>query len=314
MTLRERVHGYLLGLACGDALGVPVDYASRSFLRKQPIRGMTGYGSHHQPPGTWSDDSSLSFQLVESLIEGYTPEGLARRLIAWYQRGEWTPGGQIYDVGLSTRYAIDRLERGISPQQAGAQGPISAGNGSLMRVLPLAFVFFSEKTALPARYARVQEVSCLTHRSLRPVLACFLWVEMGLELLHGTEKHAAYARVQQHLRAWLPTQGLPADELELFSRVLENNVAALPETEIFSSAYCIHSLEAALWCFLNAESFSEAVLSSINLGDDTETTGSLTGSLAGIYEGSRAIPAEWTQVLARRADIDQLADRFFAIL
>ena len=101
---------------------------------------------------------------------------------------------------------------------------------------------------------------------------------------------------------------------QLFGRVLGGNVARLPENEIFSSAYCIHSLEAALWCLLNTETFQQAVLCSINLGDDAETTGSLTGSLAGLYYGSGSIPAEWTQVLSRRDDIMALAERFSAAL
>lgn len=303
----------LLGFAVGDALGVPVEFRHRSELRRDPVTNMRGFQVHCQPPGTWSDDSALSFQLIENLMEGYDPEKLGQRFVGWYLRGEWSAHGHCFDIGVSTSKALRRIEQGIPALEAGENEEYSNGNGALMRVWPLAFSLLDEPN-LGTRYRWIRDVSNLTHRHVRSAIGSLLYVEVLRHLLLGLEKHDAYRLAREETSAFLTTQAVPADELELFHRVLTGNIADLPETEIYSSGYVVHTLEAALWAFLTTTTYKTALLRAVNLGDDTDTVGSLTGVLAAVTYGTASIPAAWRKVLARHDDIRELAGRFALFL
>ncbi len=303
----------LLGFAVGDALGVPVEFRHRSELRRDPVKDMRGFQVHCQPPGTWSDDSALSFQLIENLIEGYDPEKLGQRFVGWYLRGEWSAHGICFDIGISTSNALRRIDQGIPALKAGENGEYSNGNGALMRIWPLAFSLLNEP-ALSVRYRWIREVSNLTHGHVRSAIGCLLYVEVLRHLLLGLEKHDAYQLARAETSAFLIPLPTPADELELFRRVLDGNIAELPETEIYSSGYVVHTLEAALWSFLTTNTYKTATLRAVNLGDDTDTVGALTGVLAAVTYGTTSIPAAWRKVLARPDDIRELAGRFALFL
>ncbi|WP_041258447.1 ADP-ribosylglycohydrolase family protein [Fibrella aestuarina] len=315
-TGAQKITAALLGLAVGDALGVPVEFQRRAALAAEPVTTLQGYGTHNQPPGTWSDDSSLAFCLAESLCQGFDLDDLARRFVNWNEHGYWTPHGTVFDIGIATSKAIGRLATGITPTQAGGANEGDNGNGSLMRILPLAFVL--QGLPIHERYQRVADVSSLTHRHSRSIFACFIYCEYALELLKGTEKHEALRTVQERVHAFADNvPGLTENELAHFDRVLERGagngeilrLTDYTEAAIASSGYAIHTLEASLWCFLTSDTYVEAVLKAVNLGSDTDTTGCVTGGLAGLYYGLESIPAEWLDVLARRADIENLAQR-----
>ena len=125
----NKIKSALLGVAIGDALGVPVEFKPRSYLQKQPVKDMIGYGSHNQPLGTWSDDSSLTFCLVESLITGYDLKDLANRFVNWYETAYWTAHNDVFDVGIATSQAIWHLKQGVEPLKAGLAEESSNGNG-----------------------------------------------------------------------------------------------------------------------------------------------------------------------------------------
>ncbi len=189
---RDFIKDMLFGVSVGDAIGVPVEFRTRKNLQDDPVTGMRGYGSHHQPAGTWSDDSSLTFCLAEMLCGKYDPNDLARRFVNWEHHAYWTPHGSVFDEGIATSAAIDRLARGISPVLAGGNAEDSNGNGSLMRILPL--LFYVRKLNIDKRFQVVKDISSLTHRHIRSVLACFIYLEIALELLSGREKMEAYQR------------------------------------------------------------------------------------------------------------------------
>ncbi|QIX59971.1 ADP-ribosylglycohydrolase family protein [Hymenobacter sp. BT18] len=314
-TLETQIRAALLGLAVGDALGVPVEFQSRAARRQDPVVVMRAYGTHNQPAGTWSDDASLTFCLAESLCRGYDLGDLSRRFINWYEHGYWTPHGHVFDVGVATSEAIRRLSRGTSPLLAGGNDEYSNGNGSLMRILPLAF--WMQPLTLVERFRLSLEVSSLTHAHTRSILACFIYLELARQLLSGLDKHAAYKAMQQEVNEFAHTEPALLAELPRFHRILENpqadyeilSLIRYREDEISGSGYVLHTLEAALWCLLRYDTYAETVLAAVNLGDDTDTTGAVTGGLAGLYYGEAAIPPEWLQVLARRADIEDLARR-----
>ena len=308
----------LLGLAVGDALGVPVEFQPRAARIPDPVTGMRAYGTHRQPAGTWSDDSSLTFCLAETLA---LPNGrsavpdlgdFARRSIDWLNNSYWTATGETFDVGNATRTAINRLERGTAPSLAGPRSEFDNGNGALMRILPLVFhqTWQAEALDLNAAWALTEAVANVTHGHPRSTLGCFLYLLVARSLLAGHSPAKACEDMRLQANPWLNNGSIPAvAEDKHYQRVLNDALSSLPEEQIHSSGYVVHTLEAALWCLLKHDTYAATVLTAVNLGDDTDTTGAVAGGLAGIAYGEAGIPSEWLAAVARRADIENLAAR-----
>jgi ADP-ribosyl-[dinitrogen reductase] hydrolase len=297
--------GLLFGIAIGDALGVPVEFMSRKHLQANPVIGMRAYGTHHQPAGTWSDDTAMSMLLVEQLIEGYDVQKLANRFCHWYQYNQWTPHGEIFDMGVATRNAMDKLAKGVSALESGECDDYSNGNGSLMRILPLAI--YLQNKPIDERFRIVKEVSSITHAHIRSIIGCFFAVEFVINLLKEKDKCDAYYEAQNIVRDYLHLINIKNTEIELYNRILFDDISCIPEQDIYSSGYILHTLEASLWAFLTTDNFKDAVLKAVNLGDDADTIGSVTGGLAGFFYGFEQIPAEWIETLVKKEDIEKLA-------
>jgi ADP-ribosyl-[dinitrogen reductase] hydrolase len=308
----SRLKGGTLGAAIGDALGVPVEFKSRSYLKEFPVQEMTGYGTHFQPPGTWSDDSSMIFTTMESLCNGYNLSDIAKNFLRWRNECFWTPYGLVFDIGISTNQAILKLKNAKNPEDAGGSDEYSNGNGSLMRILPLAFFFLANNT--PNRFDIVKSVSSITHAHIRSVIACYIYTEIIQKLTVFGDKQEAYHLAMEEIKLFFAETGIPQAEIAIFSKVLNGKIMFLEENQISSSGYVIDSLEASLWSFLTTDNFSEAVLKSVNLGGDTDTTGSITGGLAGTFYGYEALPPGWKKKLARIKDIENLCSRFLESL
>ncbi len=308
MTRRERILGGLWGAVVGDVLGVPVEFTSRGKLQCNPVTGMRGFGTHHQPPGTWSDDGSLLLCTVESLLKSeFDLLDMGQRFVRWYREGYWTPWGKVFDIGITTQRAVGRLERGVDPEQAGDSDEKSNGNGSLMRILPVGLRFADASVDSLLGYAH--RASSLTHRHPRSQIACGFYCLMVAGLLRGLSPLEAYARsVDTGLKVYAKPQYLA--EMAPFRKFVSGRIHELPEADMGSGGYVIDTLEASVWCLLNATSFEEAVLKAVNLGEDTDTTGCVTGGLAGVCWGLKAIPGEWIDQLARTGEIDRLFQRF----
>jgi ADP-ribosylglycohydrolase len=303
----------MFGLVVGDALGVPVEFKSRDYLRKFPVKDMLAYGVHHQPLGTWSDDSSLTLCLAESLCNGYDLNDIAQKFLQWFNAQVWTPHGKVFDIGIATSEAIKMIKHGADPVLCGGASEMDNGNGSLMRILPLLFYLQDEKD-LKVVYQRVNEVSSITHAHFRSVFACFIYIVYGLELLKGNDKREAYFNAQFKLKNFIANNDFEQKEIDLFKRVLLNDISTVLESEIYSSGYVLHSLEASLWCTLNTESYEDAVLKAVNLGDDTDTTGAITGGLAGLIYGFESIPENWFNSIVKKIEIDNLCEEMNSAL
>lgn len=307
-TKDKIIHSTLLGVAIGDALGVPVEFRGRQELKDSPGINFMGYMCWNQPPGTWSDDSSLTFCLAESLCNGYDLDDIANNFVKWFQSGYWGAHHKVFDVGGTTRHSITRLIKGESPLYSGNMMETDNGNGSLMRILPVIF-YLKDETNIEKIYKTVKEVSAITHAHFRSIFSCFIYTIFALELLKNKTKEEAYKVMQEKVKKYALENNFSKQELSLFSRVLNNNIFEYDETEIASSGYVLHSLEASLWCFIKCQSFSAAVLRAVNLGGDTDTTGAITGGLAGLFYGYDSIPDKWIDQLARKNDIMDLCDR-----
>jgi|SRR6218665_258927 len=307
MNKRNFARDILFGVAVGDALGVPVEFRSRDYLKNNRVTDMIGYGSHHQPPGTWSDDSSLTFCLAEMLTGKYDLLRLAGFFINWQQYAYWTAHGNVFDIGIATNHALNKLSRGIRPIEAGGSGEGDNGNGSLMRILPLALIL--DDLPIDKQFQIVKDVSSLTHAHIRSVLCCFIYIQIAISLVHGSTIVTAIKEASATVNRFLDeTATCTNTERKVLSRILEGNLKDLEESQISSSGYVVSTLEAALWCLLKTNTYSDAVLKAVNLGSDTDTVAAVTGGLAALSYKWNSIPEKWLQTLAKRKEIEELAD------
>jgi ADP-ribosylglycohydrolase len=307
MRITNTAKDILFGLAIGDALGVPVEFLSRETLARNPVKGMREYGTHGQPAGTFSDDSSLAFCLAEVLAESFDMDEIARNFISWLRDGYWTAWGTVFDAGISTRNAIAKLEDGCKPEMAGGIREFDNGNGSLMRILPL-LIFIKDMTT-EERYEYTRQVSSITHRYSWSIVACFYHLEFARHLIRGKSKQAAYQQLKEELPKFFESASVDALTIGNYRRILNGNIFEVDEKMIRSGGFVVHTLEASIWCLMTTNTYREAVLKAVNLGGDTDTTAAVTGGLAGLLYGYQSIPREWMRVLARSKDIADLAKR-----
>ncbi|MCL2687597.1 MAG: ADP-ribosylglycohydrolase family protein [Methanobrevibacter sp.] len=321
MNYNNKIKAILFGLAIGDALGVPVEFESREYLKENPVDGMIGFGTYNKPPGTFSDDSSLTFALVESLIIAYDLEDIAQNMVKWIDEGFWTADGVAFDIGNTTQIAIYDIKTGVSPLLSGESNERSNGNGSLMRIAPLLFILMNKP--IDERFQMTKEVSSITHAHLRSVIACFYFLEFLRHLLlDDLDKYEIYHKLQKDIPEFFDNYFKENDlvkennyeqyleEIKYFNRLLKENIYKLDKDDINSSGYVIDTIEASIWCLLTTNNYSDAVLKAVNLGGDTDTTACVTGALAGLLYGFDDIPKEWVENLAKSEDIEDLAIRF----
>ncbi|HOJ85665.1 MAG TPA: ADP-ribosylglycohydrolase family protein [Elusimicrobiales bacterium] len=309
---KEKVKGLLFGTAVGDALGVPVEFKSREYLKTNPVKDMISGGVHNQAAGTWSDDSSLTFCLAESLIKGFSPKDVADKFVKSVYEGYWTANGRFFDLGYATGVAIKKLKSGVSPLKSGAKTEDSNGNGSLMRISPL--VFYIYKEPILDRYKKTKIISSITHAHMRSVISCFYYIEFLRGILLGEEKFETYSRLKKEIPSFLSSLKVKNKEIEIFDKLLSGDIYKLKESDISSSGYVLHTLEASVWCFMTTDNFKNAVLKAVNLGEDTDSVGAVSGAMAGLYYGFSSIPKKWTKKLARYGDIIKLSDSFYIFL
>ncbi|MBR6467105.1 MAG: ADP-ribosylglycohydrolase family protein [Desulfovibrio sp.] len=292
----------LLGLACGDALGVPVEFKPRGSFK---LAGMQGWGTHRQPPGTWSDDTSLALALAASLVPGgFDVRQAGRNFQDWLFKGRFTPFGTVFDAGATTANAIARMRKAPSPDLAGGTGEYENGNGSLMRIAPLALPLLDVPEAA-ARCEQVRKASSLTHAHPLSCACCFVFIEYLLLLARGLAKEDAYRKLcVDFAKDGSLIAGAQAQKL---ATVLKGRIPLLPEPAVQSGGYVLHTLEASLWCLLTTESYADAVLKAVNLGGDTDTTGAVAGALAGMCYGVEGIPPAWLGQLVKAKEIARLA-------
>ncbi|MBL9178122.1 MAG: ADP-ribosylglycohydrolase family protein [Verrucomicrobiaceae bacterium] len=302
---RQRILGGLYGSLIGDALGVPVEFQGRQARKADPVTAMRGFGTWNQPAGTWSDDGSLLLCSVESLNEaGFDPQDTGMRFLRWFDTGHWAAHGRVFDIGNATRQALDRISLGTPAIDAGGRREQDNGNGSLMRILPVALA--SLDCDLDLFCDRIARASAITHGHPRSQMACVFHGLLVRELMAGKSPSDALAAAQTTFARL--HQG--SKELPAFAHLLKSGLASTPEHEIESGGYVIDTLTASLWCLLTTRSFSECVLKAVNLGDDTDTTGCVAGGLAGVLYGMNAIPSEWTAALPGQDELLRLFQTF----
>ena len=266
--------GVIYGAAVGDALGVPFEFKGRDSFE---CTDMVGHGTYDVPKGTFSDDTSMLLATLDSLREcgGIDVEDMRPRFRAWLNDGQYTPDGKVFDVGNATAKALE--------QGYGCDGERDNGNGSLMRIAPLAFTGATD--------AQVEEVSAITHAHEISKGACVLFVHM----LRGALEDGCFGvaqAVEDHM---------PDDECFRFL----SDIVSWPREDVRSTGYVLDTLGAALWCAWSTDNYRDCVLAAVNLGGDTDTTACVAGALAGAMYGFDAIPEDWVATLRGKDVIDR---------
>ena len=308
------IRGMLLGLAVGDALGVPVEFESRKILAEDPVTGMREFGSWNQPAGTWSDDTSLTIAAMESISrrKKINWQDIMENFLSWYERDEFTANGVRFDIGNTTRSAIVRYSRRLLPaNKCGATEETSNGNGSLMRILPAVIYLYAKNGKIGGDELKIiHEFSALTHGHIISQISCGIYSLIAAQILNGKNISEAFSIGMNDAKKFYGDN----DAFDKFSRLCDENFAALPENKISAAGYVVCTLEAALWSLLNTDDYKTLALKAVNLGKDTDTTAAVAGGLAGIIYGVEAIPAEWLNVLKRRDYLEKICEDFAAVL
>ena len=303
-----KIRDGLYGLCVADALGVPAECRTREDLRENPITGMLDGGVHGQGIGFWSDDSSMTLCLAKSIAESgyFHTHDIMERFRQWFETGAYTPGGRCFDFGHTCARAIHRYQKGVTPALCGSNKREENGNGSLMRILPLAFVLYGKygkNVAYSSQaMADIHTISGLTHRHPLAQSACGIYISIACHILSGeTIPMAVYDGVEKALE-WYGSHSRFQPWVESWKSLAF--VAQREESSIRSGSYVVESLESALWCLLRTENYRDCVLRCVNLGYDTDSTAAIAGGLAGLYYGYDAIPQEWISSLAGKEIIE----------
>ena len=294
IRLSERILPMLLGGMIGDALGVPVEFKKRDSFH---ITKMEGFGTYQHPIGTWSDDTSLTLCLMETLVENGTPDDLMNKFVRYQNEGYLTPYGKMFDIGIATQQAISRFLSGVPASQCGGNHEKNNGNGALMRISPLMATLNGELD-VRIRHQEVKKWAEITHAHPRSHVGCYIYMDILFSLSSGGTFQSALKDLHKHL------SNIPKEytaELKHYQRVLGCSLIDAPRESIQSTGYIVDTLEAAIWCLLHTNNYQDAVLAAVNLGGDTDTIAFITGTLAGMYYKIDGIPTEW---------IDQLVDYY----
>jgi ADP-ribosylglycohydrolase len=297
--LASRVRGSLLGLATGDAVGTALEFRQPGSFT--PITDMVGGGPFGLAPGHWTDDTAMALCLAESLVEcgGFVPLDQCKRYLRWWREGHLSSTGQCFDIGNTTRAALERFEWSGEPFSGGTTAR-SAGNGSLMRLAPVP-LFFRHDPALAIQLAG--ESSRTTHALPVCVDACRYFAGLLIGALEGRDKPELLApRFHPVAGAWAPGELHPDVE-----EVAGGTFRVHNPPRVRGSGHVVRSLEAALWAFARSSDFRSGCLLAVNLGEDADTTAAIYGQIAGAYYGAEGIPAAWRDRLAMRDVIETLA-------
>lgn len=297
----------IVGAAVGDAIGVPVEFQYRKQLSEKPVTGMRAHGTHNQPAGTWSDDTSMILATASALSGmELDPERIATAFLSWRDYGAFSPDERVFDIGLTTNTAMNRFKEGTDAVLCGGNHIEDNGNGSLMRILPVAFFLYNTESFEDRKQA-VYDVSSITHRHLISKIACHFYVEFAIRLMRMRNKDmcatAAIKQAYDHTAKIFRFHYEHDEEIrKTFSKIFTGELSDCSVHIIKSGGYVVDSLEAALWCLLHTDSYETAVLTAVNLGHDTDTIGCITGGAAGIIYGIKSIPMAWKKTL-RRSDM-----------
>ena len=304
----------IMGVAVGDALGLPVQFMSREELASDPVVSMRPCDLFLSPIGTWSDDTAMTMAMYESIkrLGHVNAEDIMKNFVKWMYKGEFSANDECIDEGFTCSYGIENYKSYGDIHTCGKTGEHANGNGSLMRTLPIS-LYYAEK--VKAGEATVDEairdihlVSALTHNHIRACMACGLYFFCVSAILY--EDGDLITRLQKGMDEGFSYYGANEEnvfELTNYGWFMDlEEFAEVPVSSIRSTGYVVDSFEAAIWSLITTDSYRGAMIKAVNLGDDTDTIAAIAGGLAGLYYGYESIPEEWLAVLRRREWLEEM--------
>jgi ADP-ribosylglycohydrolase len=306
MELAERLAGAVWGHLVGDAVGVPYEFRSASEIHSVEF-GAKGT-IHRQPPGTWSDDGALMLALLDSLLrdrrdgeEQFDVADQGRRALAWADDKAYTPDADgKFDIGGATGQALDRIRHGVDPAVAGGTSDGDNGNGSLMRILPVALVEREVTDEVLVEHAH--RASAVTHGHRIAQAACALYVLVARQLLEGRGRAHALETARVRLHASYAGDSVRLEALELIEGWSGRS----------GRGYVVDSFWSAWDAFAGASDYRSTIEAAVRYGRDTDTTACIAGGLAGIRWGIDGIPAAWLDGMRGHEIVSPLVDRLLA--
>ena len=313
--MKQKIYNTLYGAIVADALGVPVEFKSREELRNNPVTDMKGYGTYNLPKGSWSDDSSMTLCLAESIgrLNKIDYNDIMKNFRDWLFYSKFTPDGKMFDRGETCGMAICKSLDVNDPLVCGGNDYFSNGNGSLMRISPIPLYLFirygMEALNNEEAIEIIHNVSRLTHGHIISLLGCDIYCAIMIEILKETSKQEILQNAMSKIKELVNKHPDYNEALSKYERISHQNFMELSEEEIQSSGYIVDTLEAAIWCFLNTDNYHDCVLKAVNLGRDTDTVACVAGSIAGLYYGD--IPANWIKAIRNKKLVDKIIESFF---
>lgn len=300
----------LYGFIVGDAMGVPIEFEDREKLINKPVTSMLGYGSHDVEAGVYSDDTSMTLATMDSIIKQngiINYNDIADKFCNWVNNNEYTATNKIFDIGMTTKYALIKyFNNKIDATMCGGTNINENGNGSLMRMLPIAlYCFYKNIKDDNEIFTLVKNSSSITHAHDISILGCYIYVRYVISLLETKNKISSYNFIKKL------DYSMFIEEVKLeYSRILFSDISTLNINDINSSGYVVNTLEAVFWIILNCSNYNESIIGAINLGGDTDTIGAITGSIAGILYGYDNISKRWISKLKNKDYIDEIIIKF----
>ncbi|KAL8692890.1 MAG: hypothetical protein Q9218_002183 [Villophora microphyllina] len=313
LSTASRIRGSLYGVAICDALGGPIEFCWRGTF--PPVTGLRYNSNFDLPPGIWTDDTSMTLCLAQSLIDkkgNFDVQDQVDKYVKWYKEGYMSSIGRCFDIGNATRIALSLWSKQTSDSSNGGQAAIDAalkkkvqcGNGSLMRVSPVGLVFHKDLQKAMDYAAASSQV---THPYPTNSEACMVYTK----LIAST-----FTSDKEHLASLVADWQFEDPDLKARFAKYNNKLESWQEVkdeEISSSGYVVHSLEASLWAFFTTNTFREGALKVVNLGDDADTVGAIYGGIAGAYYGFEGLPDDWLNGLEAKQTIDSVVDGVVAL-
>ena len=312
--MKDKIRNTLYGAIVADALGVPVEFKDRDYLKKNPVKDMIGYGTYHLPKGSWSDDSSMMLCLADSIgkLKGIDYEDIMKRFWDWFKHSKYTPDHKTFDIGRTCHAAIYNFHHGVEPLECGLKTERDNGNGSLMRIAPLPLYLFKlfgdNAMEKEESFELIHNISRLTHAHYISLIGCDIYCSLMIEILNGSKKEEILQNALPKIGEYVRHNPHYASALNTYDRITHRSFYNLSEDKIKSSGYVVDTLEAAIWCFFNSDNYHDCVLKAVNLGSDTDTVACVAGSIAGLYYGS--IPESWTKEIRNKKLVDKVIESF----
>lgn len=309
--MKKYLMGGLIGAICGDALGVPYEFNSRKHMKNCNVDGMVGYGTHHQPRGTWSDDTSMTLATIDSLKKGVDYEDMMNKYCDWINNASYTPHGETFDYGRTTFYALRNYWYDHKPvRECGLKDIRSNGNGSLMRILPVTYYCYYNALSVEEQVELIGDVSALTHAHPTSKASCNIYNFIIQRVLRCKEEGLSDS-LGKCIHDGLADSYKYYNDVDFPELSVVYDIDSLGSWDnVGSRGYVVDTLRTAVMTCLYTSSYRDAVLQTVLLGGDTDTNAMVTGGLAGLYYGIGDVPREWCSVLVKRDYLYSLCEEF----